>query len=137
MIIHTQIRTEIIDHLKKALPKMENWYNGRPSFIDIDEEQSAVAVFIEDAICQPITTCHEEWEAKLNVMLYQKALNHAETLLDETAQQVADTLQTVENQYISTLQLASYLYDQDEQHTTWHIAIVQFDITYQRTIGND
>lgn len=136
MIIHTQIREEIIETLQNALSE-KHWYNGRPSFIDIDEEQSAVAVFIEDANCTPVTACYEEWEAKLNIVLYQKALNDAETRLDEKAQAVANALQAVEFQHLSAIQLAGYTYDQDEQHSTWHIAVIQYDINYERTTGEN
>ncbi|WGE69898.1 phage minor tail U family protein [Actinobacillus equuli subsp. haemolyticus] len=137
MIIHSQIREEILECLKQALPNEINWYNGRPSFIDIDEEQSAVAVFIDEANCTPVTACHEEWEAKLNIVLYQKALNDAETRLDKTAQNVVDVLQEVEFKNLSAMQLSGYTYDQDEQHSTWHIAIIQFEINYERTTGAD
>lgn len=135
MIIHSQIREEILNCLKQALPSESNWYNGRPSFIDIDEQQSALAFFIDEAYCTPVTTCHEEWEATLNVVLYQKALNEAQDLLDEKAQKVADTLQAVEWTTLSDLQLTAYTYDQDDQHASWHLAIIQFHIEYDRTTG--
>lgn len=38
MRIHTQIRSEVVELLEQQISDVEHYYNGRPTFIDIDEE---------------------------------------------------------------------------------------------------
>lgn len=132
MHIHTQIRTEVLEKLQDQISDVEHFYNGSPSFINIDEEQKAIAVFIDDAFCQEVTACEEQWQAKLNVAIYIKSIDDGENELDEIAQQVADCLQTAEFEYLDGLVLSAYSYEQDQQQRTWYIANVQFDIEYER-----
>lgn len=132
MKIHSQIRSEVLKLLEKAVKEVEYFYNGRPSFINIDEELKAIAVFLEEASCQEITTCEEQWQAKLNVAIYIKSVDNGEDELDEITQQVADCLQTAEYSHIDNLMLSAYTYEQDQQQRTWYVANVQFDIEYKR-----
>lgn len=132
MQIHTQIRTEVLEKLQEHISDVEHFYNGSPSFINIDEEQQAIAVFIDDAFLQDTTACDDQWQAKLNVAIYIKSIEHGENELDEIAQQVADCLENAEFKFIDDLTLTGYNYEQDQQQRTWYIANVQFDIEYSR-----
>ncbi|HDX1086920.1 phage tail terminator protein [Pasteurella multocida] len=130
MHIHTQIRTEVLEKLQEHISDVEHFYNGSPSFINIDEEQKAIAVFIDDAFCQEATTCCNQWQAKLNVAIYIKSIDNGENDLDEIAQQVADCLEQAEFVHLDTLVLTAYSYEQDQQQRTWYVSQVQFDIEY-------
>ncbi|MEN2897751.1 hypothetical protein NDCJBJIB_02452 [Mannheimia haemolytica] len=48
MKIHTKIRKEVLELLQTKLPEIDNFYNGLPTFIDIEEEQLAVSVYLDD-----------------------------------------------------------------------------------------
>lgn len=132
MKIHSQIRAEVLELLQQKLNEVEHYYNGRPAFINIDEEQLAIAVFIDEAFCHATTVCDEQWRAELNVAIYLKSVDDGENELDEIAQQVADCLQTAEFQSLNGLTLNAYSYEQDQQQRTWYVANVQFDIEYER-----
>lgn len=136
MKIHSQIREDVLRLLEKHINDVEYFYNGRPSFINIDEEQRAIAVFIDDAFCQEQTACEEQWQAKLNVAIYIKSVEDGENELDDIAQQVADCLQTAEFTHLDGLTLSAYSYEQDQQQRTWYVANVQFDIEYERQGAN-
>ena len=136
MQIHTQIREEVTALLQKKINDVEYFYNGRPTFINIDEEQKAIAVFIDEAFCHEITSCEEQWQAKLNVAIYIKSIEDGENELDEIAQQVADCLQAAEFEHLNGITLAAYNYEQDQQQRTWYISNVQFDIEYERQGAN-
>lgn len=136
MQIHTKIREEVTALLQKKINDVEYYYNGRPTFINIDEEQKAIAVFIDEAFCHEITACEEQWQAKLNVAIYIKSIEDGENELDDIAQQVADCLQTAEFKHLDGLTLEAYSYEQDQQQRTWYIANVQFDIEYERQGAN-
>ncbi|MFC1003882.1 phage tail terminator protein [Pasteurella multocida] len=130
MKIHSQIREEVLTFLKKKISDVEYFYNGSPSFINIDEEQKAIAVFIDDAFCQEATTCYDQWQAKLNMAIYIKSIDNGENELDEIAQQVADCLEQAEFIHLDSLALTAYSYEQDQQQRTWYVSQIQFNIEY-------
>ncbi|MDG6236047.1 phage tail terminator protein [Glaesserella parasuis] len=136
MRIHTQIRSEVVELLEQQISDVEHYYNGRPTFIDIDEEQKAIAVFLDEAYCHDITNCDEQWQAQLNIAIYIKSIDNGESELDEIAQQIAEVMQTTQSgtgfEHIDNLELSQYSYEQDQQQRTWYVANLIFNIEYQR-----
>ncbi|MFW9303899.1 phage tail terminator protein [Glaesserella parasuis] len=136
MRIHTQIRSEVVELLEQQISDVEHYYNGRPTFIDIDEEQKAIAVFLHEAYCDGITNCDEQWQAQLNIAIYIKSIDNGESELDEIAQQIAEVMQTTQSgtgfEHIDNLELSQYSYEQDQQQRTWYVANLIFNIEYQR-----
>lgn len=132
MKIHTEIRSEVTALLQRKISDIEYFYNGRPSFINIDEEQCAIAVFIDDAFLHEMDMCDAQWQAKLNVAIYIKSVENGENELDEIAQRVADCLREAEFTHLDSIALTAYSYEQDQQQRTWYVANVQFDIEYEQ-----
>lgn len=52
MLIHKKIRHQVSDMLKSSIKGVENIYSGRPLFIDIDQEKTAIAVFLDEISCE-------------------------------------------------------------------------------------
>ncbi len=86
MKIHTQIRKEILSLLEAKLTDIEHFYNGQPNFIDIDEQQLAISVYLDEINRQELTLCDEQWTAQLNITIYLKSVDEAEDELDEWAE---------------------------------------------------
>ena len=57
MQIHTKIRGQVIELLQSQITSVKHFYSGRPIFVDIDQQKTAISVFIEDAECDEITVC--------------------------------------------------------------------------------
>ncbi|WP_275672314.1 phage tail terminator protein [Mannheimia haemolytica] len=89
MKIHTKIRKEVLELLQTKLPDIENFYNGLPTFIDIEEQQLAVSVSLDDISLQEMTVCNDQWSAKLNITIHLKSVENAEDELDEWAEKFA------------------------------------------------
>lgn len=131
MKIHSKIRDEIVALLQANLPDVDHFYNGRPSFINIDEEQQAIAVFLDEATFTQYTTCNETWEANLNIAIYIKSVENGENELDDLAQKVVDILDKNQLETVNDISLSGYSYEQDQQQRTWYVANIQFDIEYE------
>lgn len=131
MIINTKIRKEVLSLLQAKMSDVEHFYNGRPSFIDIDEEQVAVAVYLDDINCHGDTVCSDVWQAKLHITVYIKSIESPEDELDEFADKIISIVSNhSEFTYLGDLSLAHYRYEQDENQRTWHMATLVFEIEY-------
>ncbi|AEC18409.1 Phage minor tail protein U [Gallibacterium anatis UMN179] len=132
MLIHKAIREQIAELLQSLDPTIKVWA-GRPTFIDLDNEPTTLAVFIDDAQSEPTGLCGGEWEAILNIAIYQRS-TQGEAPLDELAEQIIQCLaEAFEDDELDTLQqcyLTGYHYEQDAQKRTWYIANLQYQITY-------
>ena len=117
MQIHKKIRHQIFNLLDTNIIGVENYYSGRPLFIDIDQETSAIAISIDDISCESIDLCHHEYTATLNISTYFKtAVGDDE--LDDIAEQIKQRLESAiaSDELAETIQeidLMSYEYDQD------------------------
>lgn len=133
MLIHKQIRKEFTELLKRKSGIDADFIAGRPGFLDLDEQQITIAVFIDEATLESQTTCDSEWRATLNVAIYRKSLN-GEGELDDVAEKIIPLLaQAYEDEILETIgdfELKSYAYDQDTQQRTWFTATLQYDISY-------
>ena len=124
MQIHTRIREQVIELLQSQITSVKHFYSGRPIFVDIDQQKTAISVFIEDAECEEITVCNRKWGAALNVAIYLKT-NQGEDELDVIAEQVKNAFDDTPLSLLDTCSLMSYDIEQDQTNRTWFIATVR------------
>lgn len=130
MQIHAQIREQVIELLQSQITSVKHFYSGRPIFVDIDQQKTAISVFIEDAECEEITVCNRKWGAALNVAIYLKT-NQGEDELDVIAEQVKNAFDDTPLSLLDTCSLMSYDIEQDQTNRTWFIATVRYQINYE------
>lgn len=130
MQIHTKIRGQVIELLQSQITSVKHFYSGRPIFVDIDQQKTAISVFIEDAECDEITVCSRKWNAALNVAIYLKA-NQGEDELDVIAEQVKNAFDDASLSLLDTCSLMSYDIEQDQTNRTLFIATVRYQINYE------
>ena len=130
MQIHTKIRGQVIELLESQITSVKHFYSGRPIFVDIDQQKTAISVFIEDAECDEITVCSRKWNAALNVAIYLKA-NQGEDELDVIAEQVKNAFDDASLSLLDTCSLVNYDIEQDQTNRTWFIATVRYQINYE------
>ena len=66
MLIHEQIRSEVIERLKPLLSNhIKRFYNGRLLGLNPSEQCPAIAVYLEDIDAEEITVCDSEFDAML------------------------------------------------------------------------
>lgn len=135
MKIHKKIRHQIFNLLNTNIIGVENYYSGRPLFIDIDQETSAIAISIDDISCEQINLCHHEYTATLNISTYLKtAVGDDE--LDDIAEQIKQRLDSAiaSDELAETIQeidLMSYEYEQDTTNRTWFVSSLKYQIKYE------
>lgn len=130
MKIHTQIRREVLALLAAKLTDIEHFYNGQPNFIDIEEQQLAVSVSLDEISRQELTLCDEQWTAQLNITIYLKSVDEAEDELDEWAEKIREIIDYSDFEYLETISLSQYQYEQDQNQRTWYTATLIFDVEY-------
>ena len=135
MLIHKKIRQQLTALLKESQMGVNEVYSGRPLFIDIDQEQSAVAVFIDAIQMESIDLCHREYTADLNIAIYLKTAI-GEDALDEIAEKIKIRLESaVENDElpgeITEITLSGYEYEQDTTNRTWFVSNLKYQIKYE------
>ena len=130
MQIHTQIREQVIELLQSQITSVKHFYSGRPIFVDIDQQKTAISVFIEDAECEEITVCNRKWDAALNVAIYLKT-NQGEDELDSFAEQIKVAMDNTVYDSLDSISLMSYDIEQDQTNRTWFIGTIRYQITYE------
>lgn len=130
MQIHTRIRKQVIELLQSKITSVKHFYSGRPIFVDIDQQKTAISVFIEDAECEEITVCNRKWDAALNVAIYLKT-NQGEDELDSFAEQIKVAMDNTVYDSLDSISLMSYDIEQDQTNRTWFIGTIRYQITYE------
>lgn len=135
MLIHKKIRHQVLDMLKSSIKGVENIYSGRPLFIDIDQEKTAIAVFLDEISCEELDLCHHEYTAALNIAIYLKTAV-GDDALDEIAEQIKQRLESAIandelSETISEIDLMSYEYEQDTTNRTWFVSNLKYQIKYE------
>nr|DAQ03624.1 MAG TPA: minor tail protein [Bacteriophage sp.] len=135
MKIHKKIRHQIFNLLNTNIIGVENYYSGRPLFIDIDQETSAIAISIDDISCEQINLCHREYTATLNISTYLKTAA-GDDELDDIAEQIKQRLDSAiaSDELAETIQeidLMSYEYEQDTTNRTWFVSSLKYQIKYE------
>ncbi|VEH66703.1 putative minor tail protein [Rodentibacter pneumotropicus] len=121
--------------LKGNIEGINHFYSSRPIFIDIDQEKSAIAVFLDEIEVDEISLCHHQWQSTLNIAIYLKTAV-GEDELDDVAEQIQNLMaQAIEKDnlayLISEIHLSGYNYEQDATNRTWFVANVRYQITYE------
>ncbi|HDR0748067.1 TPA: phage tail protein [Pasteurella multocida] len=70
MLIHNQIRKEVIALIEERLPEVKGLHNGRVFFTDPKMQLPALSVYIEGAECEPVSIGHTHWESRLVIAIY-------------------------------------------------------------------
>ncbi|MFS1711944.1 phage tail terminator protein [Haemophilus influenzae] len=135
MLIHKKIRHQVSDMLKSSIKGGENIYSGRPLFIDIDQEKTAIAVFLDEISCEKLDLCHHEYTAALNIAIYLKTAL-GDDALDDIAEQIKQRLESAIandelSETISEIDLMSYEYEQDTTNRTWFVSNLKYQIKYE------
>lgn len=135
MLIHKKIRHQVSDMLKSSIKGVENIYSGRPLFIDIDQEKTAIAVFLDEISCEAVDLCHHEYTAALNIAIYLKTAL-GDDALDDIADKIKERLNVaISNdelsENISEMTLISYEYEQDTTNRTWFVSNLKYQIKYE------
>ncbi|NBH74467.1 phage tail terminator protein [Rodentibacter pneumotropicus] len=130
MIIHDQIRTEVISVLTPLLKnKIKRFFNGRLVALNATEQCPALSIYLEDIGAQEVSMCDGEFDALLNVAIYLKP-NSGEGELDDIAETVRLAVRNSEFNFLNDISLKGYRYDYDEEQATWISATVQFAVSY-------
>lgn len=131
MKIHTQIRQEVLALLQAKLTDVEHFYNGRPAFIDIEEQQLAVAVYLDEMTCHGMSVCSEQWRSQLHITIFLKSVEDAEDELDDWAEKIRIVIdEHADFALLDDIALSQYQYEQDQNQRTWFTATLVFDVEY-------
>ncbi|MBV7389021.1 phage minor tail U family protein [Pasteurellaceae bacterium TAE3-ERU1] len=129
MIKHSKIRKQLVDVLKRSLPKVEEVVNGRMAFVDMEHAYPAVAVFISDVT--PTDYLDGTVQATLHVALYMKS-SERENDIDKLAEDIYQN-EYVENAVADLVESVSFSYfdyQQDDEQANITAADIQYRITY-------
>lgn len=135
MQIHKKIRHQIFNLLNTNIIGVDNYYSGRPLFIDIDQDTSAIAISIDDISCESIDLCHHEYTATLNISTYLKTAA-GDDELDDIAEQIKQRLESAISsdelaETIQEIDLMNYEYEQDATNRTWFVSNLKYQIKYE------
>ncbi|WGE92124.1 phage tail terminator protein [Actinobacillus genomosp. 1] len=130
MIIHNQIRQEVLDVLANGgLNRIKFFHNGKMTFKDLDQELPAVSIFIDEAEGNAVTTCEDEWIGDLQVAIYLP-LYSSESELDSIAEQISHIMKDCHLKSVDDCQLSKYSYDYDANESAWITATLHYTINY-------
>lgn len=132
MIIHTAIRTTVINALKKSIADA-NIFDGRPSFLS-DKELPAVAVYITDAEKTPDYIDGEQWGSVLHVEVFLKSTEPDSALDAWMEKEIYPVMQDIPvlMELVESITPIGYDYRRDEEATTWGSSDFMHAITYIR-----
>lgn len=134
MQLHKKVRQEVFNVLNRNITGIEHYYPSRPLFVDIDQESSVLAVFLDDVQCTPVGLCAREWDSILNIAIYLKTTegeNELDDLTELVSNFIDEAIQDDQFKYINTIALQELVYEQDTQNRTWFVANLRYQITYQ------
>jgi len=133
MLIHNEIRKEVITLLRDNFPDIPYFYNGRANFINVEDSLPAVSVALDNAECQCVALGGiMEWEADLIISFFIP-LKEKEEKLDTLSENITKLI--FKNSYRNIGRVKpefQYQYDYDEQQFIWTAATLTFHIEYAR-----
>lgn len=128
MLIHEEIRDEVIERLKPALSsQVKRFYSGRILGLNPSEQCPAISVYLEDISLDQTCLCDSELNATLNIAIYLKP-HSGEDELDNIAELIRNTIYNSELKSVLNISLKSYNYD--EEQAAWISSVLQFAINY-------
>ena len=100
MLIHEEIRDEVIERLKPALSShVKRFYSGRILGLNPSEQCPAISVYLEDISLDQTCLCDSELNATLNIAIYLKP-HSGEDELDNIAELIAEQPEDLEGLYL-------------------------------------
>lgn len=130
MIIHNQIRQEVVDLLLSAgIEQIRFFHNGKAVFTDLEQQLPAVSVFIDETEISPMTACDDEWEGDLQIAIYLPPFA-SEADLDVVAVQISQVMKNAEFDTVSECVLSRYSYDYDSNDAAWISSKLHYNINY-------
>ncbi|HDR1123401.1 TPA: phage tail protein [Pasteurella multocida] len=129
MKIHTEIRKKLVADISKRFKRVKEVINGKPSFVDIENNSPVVAVFISNVT--PTGYLDETNSGILHIYVMMKSAAREDSL-DKLAQEILDSniVESSLSSLTESVVFSSFDYDQDEESGTWIAADIQFAITY-------
>ena len=114
MLIHEEIRDEVIERLKPTLSShVKRFYSGRILGLNPSEQCPAISVYLEDISLDQTCLCDSELNATLNIAIYLKP-HSGEDELDNIAELIRNTIYNSELKSVLNISLKSYDYNYDE-----------------------
>lgn len=132
MIIHSAIRSFVLDALKKSISGVI-FFDGRPAILDV-EDLPAIAVYLTDATKTENYLDGEQWSAVLHIEVFLRAQD-PDALFDQWMENeiypvMANIPPLVD--LVESLTPVGYEYRRDEELATWGSADFMYQITYIR-----
>ena len=119
MLIHEEIRDEVIERLKPTLSShVKRFYSGRILGLNPSEQCPAISVYLEDISLDQTCLCDSELNATLNIAIYLKP-HSGEDELDNIAELIRNTIYNSELKSVLNISLKSYDYNYDEEQAAW------------------
>ena len=131
MLIHNQVRDEIVTLIKTNLPEIQNVYNGRAFFTNLKQQLPAISVFIDSAECDFKVMGESEWQADLNIAIFLP-YGEGEPQIDQVAEKINKLISLTGYRHIEFVRGVQYRYDYDEDNSSWMSGTLSYLVEYGR-----
>lgn len=132
MLIHNQIRQEVINFLSGEIEEVTYFHNGLPKILNLDDELPMIAVYLNGAEGQPVTIGNIEWEADLVILTYLP-FHQGEAVLDELNEKINQAIlfHDFDNFSLTADFNQSYDYEYDTENNAWVSSALTYRVRYQ------
>ena len=131
MLIHNQVRDEIVTLIKTNLPDIQNVYNGRTFFTNLKQQLPAISVFIDSTECDFKVMGESEWQADLNIAIFLP-YGEGEPQIDQIAEKINKLIALTGYRHIEFVRVVQYRYDYDEDNASWMSGTLSYLVEYGR-----
>nr|DAP39278.1 MAG TPA: minor tail protein [Caudoviricetes sp.] len=131
MLIHNEVRNEIVTLIKNNIPEIGNVYNGRAFFTSLKQQLPAISVFLDDAECDFKVMGESEWQAELNISIFLP-YSEGEPNIDRIAEKVNGLITFTGYRHIQFVRGIQYRYGYDEDNASWMNGTLSYLIEYGR-----
>ncbi|WP_165772795.1 phage tail terminator protein [Caviibacterium pharyngocola] len=130
MLIHNEVRKEILSLLSRNVEGVEHFFNGRAFFSNIAEQVPAIVVFLDDLNCDAVALGTTEWTGDLNIGIYLP-IYEGEEKLDQIAEQIDSLIKFTGYQHIRLVTPnRQYNYEYDSEGAIWVASMLTYSICY-------
>lgn len=128
---HPQIRTAVLEALKRNIAEPVTWCDGRPALLE-PEDLPAVAVYLTDAQATGESLDEDMWRAILHIEVFLKAAETDSALDAWMESRIYPALGDVPglSAIVEAMSAQGYDYQRDDELVTWGSADLQYSITY-------
>ena len=131
MLIHNQVRNEIVALIKANVPEVKNVYNGRAFFTNLKQQLPAISVFIDNAESDFKVVGESEWQAELNIAIFLP-FGEGESKIDEIAEKINNLITFTGYRHIEFVRGTDYRYDYDDDNLAWMSGTLSYLTEYGR-----